>query len=197
MNNQVIVVDDNEIADEDVWGIFNNKCNDALSSEEKFVAVYLKSELGTGVPLLNWLETWQARFQKEGKSFFVISEDKQQIESMELSGPEQDLNYFTSVNEFEDHIKFSPAGSEEKEVVISEEEIEKKQEKDDYSYPTFKDGPQTISLAVGDTVEIAGEYTCQSCGIGRMWMKGKEVAACKNPECFEPSKGWKLDFDLF
>ena len=197
MNNQIIAIDENEIEDEDVWGIFNKKCTDALSSDEKSVAIHLRSELGSGVPLLNWLETWQARFQKEGKSFFVIAEDSQQIESMELSGPDQDLNFFTSVYEFEDHVRLSQPDPEEKVAVLVKKEIGKKQEKDDYSFAAFKDGPQTISLAVGDMVEIAGEYACQSCRTSRMWMKGKKVAKCKNPECFEPSKGLMLNFDLF
>lgn len=197
MNKRIIVVDDSEIDDDDVWAVFDKKCNEAASSDEKYIAVFLRPDLGSGVPLLDWLEKLQAKFRENEKFLYIISEDKQQLESMELSSLDQQLNYFSSVNKFEDIAKESPAGIEKKEEVLPEEKTEGDHKKDNVYYSDIKDIPQTITLAVGDTVTIAGEYTCQSCGIGRMWMKGKEITACPNPECFEPSKGWKLDFDLF
>lgn len=197
MESRIIVVDDNEIAEEDVWTVFDKKCDEAVSSDEKYIAVFLRPELGSGVPLLDWLEMWQAKFQKNNKFFYVISDDKQQLESMELSSLDQNLNYFSSVSEFEDLTHESSSGIEEKSEVLTEDKNEEIIEKGEISCPDIKDVPQTIFLAIGNTVEISGEYNCQSCNVGRMWMKGKKITACPNPECFEPSKGWKLEFDLF
>lgn len=197
MESRIIVVNDNEITEEDVWAVFNKKCEEAVSSGEKYIAVFLRPELGSGVPLLDWLEKLQTRFQKSNKFLYVISDNKQQLESMELSSLDQNLNYFSSINEFEDHTRDSAAGLEQEEEVLTVAGTEEQIDRKEISFPNIKDVPQTISLVVGDTVKISGEYICQGCGVGRMWMKGKEITACPNPECFEPSKGWKLDFDLF
>lgn len=197
MESRIIVVNDNEITEEDVWAVFNKKCEEAVSSEEKYIAIFLRPELGSGVPLLDWLEKWQVKCQKSNKFLYVISDNKQQLESMELSSLDQNLNYFSSINEFEDHTRDSAAGLEQEEEVLTVAGTEEQIDRKEISFPNIKDVPQTISLVVGDTVKISGEYICQGCGVGRMWMKGKEITACPNPECFEPSKGWKLDFDLF
>lgn len=194
MSYQIIACEDHEIIDEDIWTVFDKKCNEALSIEEKYIAVHLRSEMGSGVPLLDWIEKWQANFSEEGKGFYVISDDPQQLESMELSHPDQNLNYVSSIADFKDRMKHIIEETEETIVQESKEETVES----DYKSPTVvKEQAQTVQLTIGDTVTIAGEYVCEGCGTTRMWMKGKKVTACKNPECFEPSKGWKLDFDLF
>ncbi len=307
LNTRIITIEDNEIANEDVWDIFDNKCNEAISSDEKHIALYLRSEMGSGVPLLDWLEIWQEKFHKEGKSLHIISDNDQQIESMEFSSPNQDLKYFPSVNEFKNYIRLIEPDFEEngdKNLVNGEEEelkngennefeivqnqraekiennengilevekvkkkeelkdnesnivnltkteelnknetntlevgkkeelrdnepntleVEKKEElkdnetntletekekksgdiykealeKNDYSYLEDTDNLPVTLLSVGNIVTIAGEYKCRSCNGTRMWMKGKKVTICQNPECFEPLKGWELNFDLF
>ena len=55
----------------------------------------------------------------------------------------------------------------------------------------------SVLMAAGSKVRLAGEYVCSSCKISRMWLKGDRAADCENPECRNPSAGWKLTCELF
>lgn len=194
MDYTIIAIEDDGLANNDVWHVFDRRCTESLSSENRNIAICLRAEMGSGLPLLDWLELWHAKFQKERKSFHIITDDPKQIESIELSSPDQNLVFFSSVNDYEAFIKGMPQDLKEQESVKTKE---KPSGKDGYLQPLVKEEVKEQLLNVGDTVAIAGEYVCLGCGVNRMWIKGKEVAACKNPECFEPFKGWKLNFDLF
>lgn len=202
MSYRIITCEESEIISEDIWEVCNKKCNDALSADEAHIAVQLRPEMGGGVPLLDWIAKWRENFLHEGKTLYIISDDPQQQESMELSHPDQNLVFVTSEKEFKDQMRLvSPEVTkviEEKKVAV--EDTEEKEVIDSTGSQTpvsIEDQKQAVFMAVGEIVEIAGEYICQSCGATRMWMKGKTVTGCQNPECFDPSKGWKLDFDLF
>jgi len=210
---RIVTCDDSEIISDDIWTVYNTKCSDALSSIDEHVAVQLRPEMGSGVSLLDWIGKWQDNFTEKGKKLYIISDDQQQLESMELSHPGQNLVYMTSIQEFEEQLgTMSSAYSEEE--FYGEGQIDGKQtaapvvedvyEEREYFDSTgiqkplsIEEQQNAVKMSVGDIVEIAGEYTCQSCGSSRMWMKGKKVTGCQNPECFDPSKGWQLDFDLF
>ena len=200
MNYQIVALENDDIINEDIWSVFDKKCEEALSVEEDCIAIQLRTEMGGGVPLLNWIEKWQEKFQKKGKLFYVVSDSPVQLESMELSHPDQNLNYTSTISDLEDHINYSSAPLPVKEVNDEETATNTITENEIY-LDDIKSAPaqevQDIVIESGEVISIAGEYLCQGCGTRRMWMKGKEVTPCDNPECFEPAKGWKLDFDLF
>ncbi len=90
MNYQIITLTDEEIINEDVWSAFDNKCGNSLHSEEECIAIQLRAEMGGGVPLLDWLEKWQEKFEKTGKRFsYPLSQvlaDKQAVGRVVLMG---------------------------------------------------------------------------------------------------------------
>jgi hypothetical protein len=201
---RVVTCDDAEMISDDIWTVLNTKCSEALSSHEEHVAVQLRPEMGSGVPLLDWIGKWQESFSQKGKNLYIITDNQQQLESMELSHPDQNLAYCTSLHEFEEQMEPFSAddaeGQRESGETVPAEEIDTRENFDSTGsqIPSSLDEKgRAVIMAVGETVEIAGEYICQSCGTSRMWMKGKTVTRCQNPECFDQSKGWQLDFDLF
>lgn len=199
MNYQILCLENDDIIDDDIWSVFDKKCKEALSAEEECIAIQLRDEMEGGVPLLNWLEKWQEKFQKVGKTFYVVSDNSVQLESLEFSHPDQNLNYTSTIGELEDRINYSPVTQL---VEIEEEPTPPvKETKNEIYLEDIKSSPvkeeQEVIIGAGEIISIAGEYLCRGCGIRRMWMKGKKVTPCDNPECFEPGKGWKLDFDLF
>ncbi len=196
MGYQIISCDETELTEENIWTLFDNKCGEALSGEDDYIGIQLRPEMGSGVPLLGWIENWLASFSEKGKTLCIISDDPQQLETMELSHPDQNLTYVSSCKEFEDRVQSSPKIAPKSVVVEQKKPEETVAVKDDIPV-TINEQKQETFLAEGAIVDIAGEYICQSCGTTRMWMKGKTATGCLNPECFEPSKGWKLDFDLF
>ena len=199
MEYQLIGLEIDEGTNTDIWSLFNTRCEAALSAEEECIAVQLRPEMEGGVPLLNWIENWQEQFQKKGKIFYVVSDDPVQIESMELSHPDQDLHYTTSISELEDriaHTSAPPKKEDDDETVATRDSTENEIYLEDIVSAATTEEKEVI-LEAGETISIAGEYLCRGCGTRRMWMKGKTVTPCDNPECFEPDKGWKLDFDLF
>ncbi len=169
----------------------DRKCDDALHREELSVAVVLRPEMQSGSFLVNWIENRRREFGERGKMFSVITDDSLQIESLELIHPDSEITYYTSIRNFETSFKQVPAS-------LSLQPAESK--------PVFsvsgntrpiEEKPKQIVVSIGDTIGISGEYTCLSCGVSRMWLKGKMVSACENQECFESNKWWQLEYDLF
>ncbi len=196
MGYQIIDCDETELTEENIWTVFDRKCEEALSSEDDNIGIELRPEMGSGVPLLGWIENWLSRFSEKGKTLCIISDDPQQLETMELSHPDQNLTYVSSRREYEDRVQSLPEVAP-KSVGVEQIKPEETGNIKGEIPVTIDEQKQEVFLADGASVDIAGEYICQSCGISRMWMKGKTATGCSNPECFEPSKGWKLDFDLF
>lgn len=196
MGFQIISCDETELAEENIYTVLDRKCEEALSGEDECIGIELRSEMGGGVPLLDWIENWLSSFSEKGKVLYMISDDPQQVETMELSHPDQNLTYVTSRREFEDSVQSLPEVAP-KSVSVEQIKPEKTEDIKSEIPVTISEQEKTVILADGASVDIAGEYICQSCGTSRMWMKGKTATGCRNPECFEPSKGWKLDFDLF
>lgn len=186
---------------EDPWSLFEKKLEETLTKSENYIALHLVDKMGAGLPLLEWLEGWHKKYIKTGKYIYIVPANEQQYESLEFSPPDKEFNYVSSVEELDEIFNSIP----KKEVKQEKKEAPPVPEKKTLSQEieaTFADveseeETEVVYVSPGDTVAIAGEYSCLGCGSVRMWMKGKEITTCQNPECFHPDKGWKLDFDLF
>jgi hypothetical protein len=101
MNHLVISVTDEELQNKSPMPAFDDKLRKALSDPSLYIVITLHPVLGCGIDLLEWLESWQNRFLKIKKKFFIIPGNVNQLECLEVSHPDQALRYVSSMDEFD------------------------------------------------------------------------------------------------
>jgi hypothetical protein len=205
MNNYIISVTDQEIQDQPIVKAFEDKLRLGLSQTARVVAICLHPELGCNVELLSWLETWQQRFIKVKKQFYIIPGNINQLECLEVSHPDQGLKYVASLIDLEVAIESIETQQPVPEVPAPAETTApapkfEKAEETTGDKIDIKEGPSPvpeIEMDVGSRVETSGEYICLGCKRSRMWLKGDVSEECDNPECQNSDAGWKLTYELF
>jgi hypothetical protein len=216
MNHIVISVSDEEIQNKPVITAFDEKLRRTLSDQAGIVAICLHPELGCGTEMLQWLETWQDKFLKVKKQFYIVPGNVNQMECLEVSHPDQELKYIPTLDDLETllaslapevseavlEVRMPPSAApapvpkvekvEQPAADIDAETFEvkiAKQAPDPSSPPVLMDATQLV--------ELSGEYKCRGCGTARMWLKGDITAVCANPECTDTDAGWEMTYELF
>lgn len=99
MVHQLITIAEYTDPDDTVWSVFDRKLEAALQAVEVAVSIRLRPEMGNGVELIRWLEGWNLRFRQQNKNLISIAENPAQQECLELSHPNLELIYISSINE--------------------------------------------------------------------------------------------------
>jgi hypothetical protein len=98
MGSEIVVLEETEIRDQPVLTLLDEKLRKALTAKSGLVAVCMRPEIGCNTGLLEWLEAWNRRFRNVNKAFFIIPATPTQLECLEVSHPDMDLRYVTSVD---------------------------------------------------------------------------------------------------
>ena len=187
MGCEIVVLEDNEIQDQPVLTLLDDKLSKVLKVKSNIVALCLRPEIQCSTGFLEWLEAWSRRFGNFNKTFFIVPATPGQLECLEVSHPEMGLGYAATLDELHiiapQNMEMEPASH----APLSSPVIDKSM---DYSTPS-------VHMEVGSTVKLAGEYVCSMCRSSGMWLKGDKAATCENPECGNPSAGWDLVYELF
>jgi hypothetical protein len=212
MNHIVISVSDEDIQNKPVITAFDEKLRRALSDQAPIIAICLHPELGCGTDVLEWLETWQDKFLKVKKQFYIVPGNVNQMECLEVSHPDQELKYVPTVEDLETMLmSLAPEVAEAVlEVQVPAQQAVKPppapaQVSDDepatFEVKTVKEAPDPalppIRMDDSQIVETSGEYRCLGCQTTRMWLKGDITSECTNPECPDPDGGWEMSYELF
>lgn len=214
MRNALIALDDSEVASAQPAQVFNQRLQNELDGDAGCVALQLRPEIRPGIEMLDWLEKWVAAYRQADKEFVVVPATTEQLEVLEVSHPDQNLRYVRSVEDLgkrfleppveppvvEEPVEplmhdSEPALESDLEQVVTDESVQPSET------PLEPEGmePETPAPVIGSgsVSEIAGEYSCVSCGAKRMWFKGETISECENPECLDTNAGWQLCCDLF
>jgi hypothetical protein len=97
--HQLITIAEPIGPDDSMWRVFDRKLEEALHAVEVAVSIRLRAEMGHGIELVRWLEWWTIRFKDHQKTLLCIAEDPQQRQCIELSHPNMELLYISSLNE--------------------------------------------------------------------------------------------------
>jgi hypothetical protein len=226
MNHMLISVSDEEIQNKPVITAFDEKLRRAMSDQAPTIAINLHPELGCGTEMLEWLETWQDKFLKVKKQFYIVPGNVNQMECLEVSHPDQGLKYISTVEDLETLLaSLAPEVSEAvlevqlppeapasvpqaKTAALSVQPspVKAEQPADDADAETFevkitKEAPDPsappVLMDVSQLVETSGEYKCLGCSMTRMWLKGDITTECTNPECTDTDTGWEMTYELF
>jgi hypothetical protein len=214
MSHLVIVLTDEEIGNQPVAAVFDEKLRHALSCKDPDIIVRLRPELGCSTEVLVWLEEWTERFQKVKKQIYIVPANVNQLECLEVSHPDQDLKYAATLAELEDWLDIQnveplpqPEANEEEAVFIIKDAPQEKgplteaRAGDELDFEIIdkeeKKAVPDIRLLPGSIVQISGEYICVGCSTSRMWLKGDVAKNCENAECVHPEAGWKMTYELF
>jgi hypothetical protein len=220
MNHIVISVSDEDIQNKPVITAFDEKLRRALSDQAPIIAICLHPELGCGTDVLEWLETWQDKFLKVKKQFYIVPGNVNQMECLEVSHPDQELKYVPTVEDLETMLlSLAPEVVEavlEVQVpaaALTQAPVQQAvqpppapaQVSDDepatFEVKTVKEAPDPalppILMDDSQIVETSGEYKCLGCQTTRMWLKGDITSECTNPECPDPDAGWEMSYELF
>jgi hypothetical protein len=220
MNHIVISVSDEDIQNKPAITAFDEKLRRALSDQAPIIAICLHPELGCGTEMLQWLETWQDKFLKVKKQFYIVPGNVNQMECLEVSHPDQELKYVPTVEDLETMLmSLAPEVAEavlEVQVpaaALTQAPVQQAvqpppapaQVSDDepatFEVKTVKEAPDPalppILMDDSQIVETSGEYKCLGCQTTRMWLKGDITSECTNPECPDPDAGWEMSYELF
>jgi hypothetical protein len=220
MNHIVISVSDEDIQNKPAITAFDEKLRRALSDQAPIIAICLHPELGCGTEMLQWLETWQDKFLKVKKQFYIVPGNVNQMECLEVSHPDQELKYVPTVEDLETMLmSLAPEVAEAVlEVQVpavvptpapAQQTVQPPpfptQVSDDepatFEVKTVKEAPDPalppILMDDSQIVETSGEYKCLGCQTTRMWLKGDITSECTNPECPDPDAGWEMSYELF
>jgi hypothetical protein len=110
MQQQLITVADDEIQEGRVVETLELRLKKWLHGQAAVVGLVLRPEQEANIELLDWLESWTAKYGENSKQLIAIAGTPDQFEALELSHPEQGLSYFSSVDEW---AAFYPEGSEQ------------------------------------------------------------------------------------
>jgi hypothetical protein len=97
--HQLITISETIGPDDSVWSVFDRKLETALHAVEAAVSIRLRDEMGHGIELVRWLEGWSLRFKQEQKTLLCFAEDPLQRQCLDLSHPNMELQYISSLNE--------------------------------------------------------------------------------------------------
>jgi len=101
---QIICIDEKSMENQTVWSAFDQKLHVALYAVERGVSIRLVPEMGSDVTLLEWLANWQKKFKEQEKQFLILAEDPNQYRCLELSHPDLNFTYVSSLNEISNHL---------------------------------------------------------------------------------------------
>lgn len=99
MVHQLITIAEYPDPKDTVWSVFDRKLEAALEAVEIAVSIRLRPEMGHGMELIRWIEGWNLRFRQQNKTLISIAEDPAQQQCLELSHPNMELVYISSINE--------------------------------------------------------------------------------------------------
>ncbi|MBD3393260.1 MAG: hypothetical protein GF418_14150 [Chitinivibrionales bacterium] len=224
MDYRVIKLSSADIEDADPCDVFDAQLASALSEGAGGVALCLRPEMGACVELLDWLSTWRRTFSEQKSDLVIVADDPTQLQYLELSHPDEHLSYVASLEDLwrrfpafrptrvpgdrgpqpsqepaagrptaQDAPVAPAAGLNTRETLKSSSRGPAPDPRPAPQGPA----PPDLKMRDADTVKIAGEYACLGCGTTRMYAKGDRASNCANPECANPSSGWKLVFELF
>jgi hypothetical protein len=88
---------------EDIWSEYDSRLRSALSTVQKGVALDLPAELTIDSDALDRLEQWNEKFVSINRQFFIIAHNDNQIQCLELSHPDQNLHFFSSLDQLQEH----------------------------------------------------------------------------------------------
>jgi len=220
MYHVLISVSDEELQNKTPIAAFNEKLRRAMSEQAHIIAISLHPELGCGSEMLEWLETWQDKFLKVNKQFYIIPGNVNQMECLEVSHPDQELKYVASIEDFETLlVSLAPEVSEAvlevkmPQEALSPAPLPQKIEPPKtaiqavdadsaiFEVKIAKEAPDPsappILMDISQIVETSGEYKCRGCSASRMWLKGDITTDCTNPECTDTDSGWEMTYELF
>ncbi|MBN1576549.1 MAG: hypothetical protein JW913_08355 [Chitinispirillaceae bacterium] len=98
MVHQLIAITESIDPGDTVWAAFDRKLEEALNTAEIAASIKLRGEMGHGLELIRWLEGWNLRFKHQRKTLISIAEDPVQLQCLELSHPDMELTYCSSIN---------------------------------------------------------------------------------------------------
>jgi hypothetical protein len=224
MSHLVISVSDEDIQNKPVITAFDEKLRRSMSDQAGVIAIHLHPELGCGTDMLEWLETWQDKFIKVNKQFYIVPGNVNQMECLEVSHPDQELKYIATLEDLETLLlSLAPEVAEavlEVEMPLASPEPARQSKPVQAPQPppeqpdpdadadavnfevkiakeTNDPSRPVICLDVSQFVDTSAEYKCLGCQTSRMWLKGDVTAACTNPECSNPDAGWEMTYELF
>jgi hypothetical protein len=217
MNHLLIAVSDDELQNnKPAPAAFDEKLRRAMSDQAKTIVISLHPELGCGTEMLEWLETWQNKFAKVNKQFYIVPGNINQMECLEVSHPDQELKYVKNLDDLE--ILIASLAPEVTEAVLevqtppasaivsmapapSKPVADANADADTFEVKIATEEPiesaPPILMDVSQLVETSGEYKCRGCSVTRMWLKGDITAECTNPECPDQDAGWQMTYELF
>ena len=99
MVHQLITIAEFPEPTDTVWSAFDRKLEAAINAVETAASIRLRAEMGHGVELIRWLEGWSLRFREQHKALISIAEDPVQRQCLELSHPNMELVYVSSIND--------------------------------------------------------------------------------------------------
>jgi hypothetical protein len=227
MSHMLISVSDEEIQSKPVTTAFDEKLRRALSDQAGIIAISLHPELGCGTDMLEWLETWQDKFIKVKKQFFIVPGNVNQMECLEVSHPDQELKYIPTIEDLETLLaSLAPEVSEavlevrmpetapapvpadrskpvqpSQSLPAAADQSAAGEDAETFEVKISKKEPDVstppILMDVSQLVETSGEYKCLGCSTTRMWLKGDITTECTNPECADQDAGWEMTYELF
>jgi hypothetical protein len=222
MSHVLISVSDDELQNKPALSAFDEKLRKAMSDAAKIVAIELHPELGCGTEMLEWLETWQKKILKVNKQFYIVAGNVNQMESLEVSHPDQELKYVQNADDLEMllaslapevaeavlEVQMPPVSAHSpapERVVVPPpapaEPVDADADAETFEVKIVKEPSEVpsppILMDVSQLVETSGEYKCLGCSLTRMWLKGDVTAECTNPECPHQDAGWEMTYELF
>ena len=222
MSHVLISVTDEELQNKTPIAAFNEKLRRVIPDQVQIVAIFLHPELGCGTEMLEWLESWQDKFLKVKKQFFIVPGNVNQLECLEVSHPDQELKYVPTVDDLETLL--ASLAPEVSEAVLEiqmpspaqapppaplQQKIRTEPAQSEHvdaepatfevkiAKPVADSASPPVLMDVSQIVELSGEYKCRGCGVARMWLKGDIAADCTNPECTDTDSGWEMTYELF
>jgi hypothetical protein len=224
MSHVLISVSDEDIQNKPAITVFDEKLRRAMSDHAGIVAICLHPELGCGTDMLEWLETWQDKFIKVKKQFYIVPGNVNQMECLEVSHPDQELKYIATVDDLETLLAslapevteallevqmpstasaaqaISPVQASQIPGAASQPPVGGA-DADTFEVKLARKEPEPsappILMDVSQFVETSGEYKCIGCNMTRMWLKGDVTTECTNPECTDSDAGWEMTYELF
>ena len=188
-----VILDRQDINQDTVRDIFDEKLTEALISGSNHIFALLRPEMGSDQKLLKWVAEWKKIFAEKGKYVSFLSDDLNQINALQLYREADTVSASLSQEDLESIYN----DLQQKEIsVLDIKNIFDNLETID-SIIEKKSEDNTSILVVGSNVNITGEYMCQGCGYKDFFMNGNVVPSCSQTNCPTPDSGWQLLFGLF
>jgi hypothetical protein len=99
MGREIIILKEEEILDQPVLALFDDKLRRVLTAKNNIVALCIRPEMECSTGLLEWLEAWNTRLRNVNKKFFIVPATATQLECLEVSHPDLDLHYASSLDQ--------------------------------------------------------------------------------------------------